>query len=100
MKKHPLIYAFWLEGSDALDTVDEYSDMDIWIDAQDGYEAKVFQIAQLALSQIADVDLNMKLTTLTRKSDKHFFILPELRIFSLLICASRVTVVNFGLLQE
>ena len=30
LKPLPFIYALWLEGADATDTVDEYSDIDFW----------------------------------------------------------------------
>jgi predicted nucleotidyltransferase len=31
------VYAFWLEGSDAMGCSDEYSDIDIWFDVEDSY---------------------------------------------------------------
>lgn len=31
------VHAFWLEGSDAMECSDEYSDVDIWFDVEDKY---------------------------------------------------------------
>jgi len=73
MKKHPHVYAFWLEGSDASGTVDEYSDMDIWVDVQDGYEGTTFEVAELALSQIAQIDFKHEVDHPHPKIRRTFF---------------------------
>lgn len=44
LKEVSFVYAFWLEGSDGTNTVDEYSDIDICIDVEDGEENNVFSI--------------------------------------------------------
>lgn len=57
-KLEPLdfIYALWLEGADASDTVDEYSDIDFWVDFEDKYENEAFGAVEIALSEIAKLD--------------------------------------------
>lgn len=57
-KLEPLdfIYAMWLEGSDANQTVDEYSDIDICVDFEDEYENEAYEAAEKTLSEIAPVD--------------------------------------------
>ena len=47
---HPAIFSLWLEGSDANDTVDKFSDLDFWLDVQDGKESEVFLAFESASS--------------------------------------------------
>jgi len=57
-KLEPLsyIYALWLEGSEANNTSDEYSDIDLWVDIDDEYEAEAIEITEAALCEIATFD--------------------------------------------
>ena len=57
-KLEPLhyIYALWLEGADAIGTVDEYSDIDFWLDFEDEYEEQSIAAVENALSEIAGID--------------------------------------------
>lgn len=57
-KLEPLnyIYAMWLEGSDANNTVDEYSDIDFWVDFEDKYESEAIEAVENILSEIAPID--------------------------------------------
>jgi hypothetical protein len=50
------VYAFWLEGSDALGTADDYSDIDIWIDVADAFESPSYEIVETALSELSPID--------------------------------------------
>ncbi len=50
------IHAMWLEGSDAIGQVDEYSDLDIYIDIEDEYEQQAIDKVENILSKIAEVD--------------------------------------------
>jgi hypothetical protein len=52
----PYIHAFWLEGADAVDAVDEYSDIDFWVDVEDEYETQAIEAVETALSEIAEID--------------------------------------------
>ena len=52
----PFIYAFWMEGADATCRVDEYSDIDFYIDFEDEYEAQATEVVENALSRIAKID--------------------------------------------
>jgi hypothetical protein len=52
----PYIYAMWLEGADASDLVDEYSDLDIYIDFEDEYEEQAIGAVEEALAEIAPID--------------------------------------------
>jgi hypothetical protein len=52
----PFIYAFWLEGADAVGTVDEYSDIDYWADVADECEEQSYEIVENALSELAGID--------------------------------------------
>lgn len=55
------VYAYWLEGADSLNTVDEYSDIDIWLDVEDGYEDMVFKIAEEEFNKLGKLDFNFRL---------------------------------------
>jgi len=50
------IYAFWLEGADATGMVDEYSDLDFWVDCEDAYEETAIEAVENALSKLAVID--------------------------------------------
>ncbi|NLM61924.1 MAG: hypothetical protein GX193_07595, partial [Clostridiales bacterium] len=50
------VYAMWLEGADAVCAVDEYSDIDIWVDFEDAYEEEAYQAVESALSEISAID--------------------------------------------
>ena len=55
LHQHPAICAFWLEGADASSTIDEYSDLDIWLDVQDGQEEAVFQTIEKLFQEKAEL---------------------------------------------
>ena len=50
------IYAMWLEGADASGTIDEFSDLDFWVDVEDEYEITVYEVVENALSELAQID--------------------------------------------
>ena len=50
------IYAFWLEGADATNTADEYSDIDFWVDFEDEHEEQAIEAVENALSEISEID--------------------------------------------
>ena len=43
LEPHLHVYALWLEGADARGTVDEFSDLDVWLDVEDGQEEIVLK---------------------------------------------------------
>lgn len=51
------INAMWLEGADGTSKTDEYSDLDIVLDVNDGFEVEVFQRIEKILSDLAALDL-------------------------------------------
>lgn len=66
LEPNSFVNAFWLVGSVAKDTVDEYSDLDFWIDFDNKYEDKVFASVEIALSSVADIDFRHKKTALEK----------------------------------
>ena len=50
------VYAFWLEGADAAGSVDEYSDIDIWLDVEDAKEDLIFNKIEKALEDLGPLD--------------------------------------------
>lgn len=54
------VYAYWLEGADSLNAVDEYSDIDIWLDVEDGYEDRIFKITEEELLKLGNLDFKFE----------------------------------------
>lgn len=50
------VNACWLEGADSLGTVDQYSDIDLWVDVDDGYEQKAIEKIKNCLTHIGNLD--------------------------------------------
>lgn len=46
----------WLEGADVIGCVDEYSDIDIWIDFEDEHENRVMRVVEEILSELGELD--------------------------------------------
>jgi len=77
LKNNSAVLAFWLEGADALDTVDRYSDMDVWLDVQDGHEGTVIKQVQVILSKIAPLDFAHEVDHPHPKIRQNFFHLKD-----------------------
>ncbi len=56
IQKNPKIHAMWLEGSYATGKFHEKSDIDVWLDVDDGAFEKVFNYFRQKLQQIGDID--------------------------------------------
>jgi len=56
LKSLPYVYALWLEGSDAIGTADEYSDIDFWVDFEDEYEEAVYGVVETALGEVSPIN--------------------------------------------
>jgi hypothetical protein len=63
LEREPKILAMWLEGADAVQAVDEYSDIDVCCSVIAGAMPEVTDLAQQALENLAPVDLVQRLTT-------------------------------------
>ncbi len=57
LKDNKSVLAMWLEGADANELVDEYSDLDIWIEVKDGTEKKIMKKVQTILESMGELDL-------------------------------------------
>ncbi len=56
IRAHPSIHAMWLEGSYATGKANEQSDIDVWLDIDDGMFVDVVHAFRQALSEIAEID--------------------------------------------
>lgn len=54
------IHAAWLEGSDAHGVNDEYSDIDLWIDVDDGRESEALDLLKSTLTSFGPLDLDFE----------------------------------------
>lgn len=54
------VYAYWLEGADSLNAVDEYSDIDVWMDVEDGFEDIVFKTAEEEFAKLGKLDFKFR----------------------------------------
>ena len=52
----PYVYALWLEGADANDMVDEYSDLDFYADIDDEYESEAIAVVEQILNDLSPLD--------------------------------------------
>ncbi len=55
--KDERVYALWLEGSDGTNTLDEYSDLDLVMDVEDGTEEGIFGRLEQMLGTLGELDL-------------------------------------------
>jgi predicted nucleotidyltransferase len=60
LEPHPQVHALWLEGADARDRVDEFSDLDLWFDVEDGQEEIVLKQIEQYLNELAPLDMVYK----------------------------------------
>ncbi|HXY18295.1 MAG TPA: aminoglycoside 6-adenylyltransferase [Candidatus Nitrosopolaris sp.] len=58
LKQHTAVHAAWLEGSRGEGTNDEFSDMDIWVDVDDGREEEVYEHIESFLRKIGELDVD------------------------------------------
>lgn len=58
--KNSSVFAMWLEGSTGTNTVDEYSDIDIWVDVKDGSESKVLNEIKKIITPFGPVDFEFE----------------------------------------
>lgn len=56
LQPQPYLYALWMEGSDASESADEYSDLDFWLDFEDVYEQEAISDVEQALKELAELD--------------------------------------------
>lgn len=56
LRNNPLVHALWLEGSDAHGLADEYSDIDLWLDVEDGSEEDVLRSIKDIAHTIGPID--------------------------------------------
>jgi len=56
LENSPFVYAFWLEGSWATGAMDEYSDLDLWFDVEDGKEDEILTAIEVIFSKLSSVD--------------------------------------------
>lgn len=61
VKTNPSVFALWFEGADSTGTVDQYSDIDFWLDVQDGEESKIFDKIEQSLSILGKLDFAYQL---------------------------------------
>ena len=57
LKPLEFVLAAWLEGADARGRVDEYSDIDLWLDITDGYEDQALAAVQRSLEGVGPLEL-------------------------------------------
>jgi len=55
--KQNTVYAFWLEGADGLNKVDEFSDLDFVADVEDGFEDEIFELVESELFKLGKMDI-------------------------------------------
>ncbi|PIS04648.1 MAG: hypothetical protein COT81_05385 [Candidatus Buchananbacteria bacterium CG10_big_fil_rev_8_21_14_0_10_42_9] len=72
-ENNPNVFAFWLEGSDAIGKNDEYSDLDPWLDVADGKEEEIFNKVEIALKNIASLDISFEVEHPDKKIRQKYY---------------------------
>jgi hypothetical protein len=67
------VHAYWLEGADSLNAVDEYSDIDIWLDVEDGFEDAVFNIAEEEFLKLGGLDFKFRVSHKHPKIHQNYY---------------------------
>lgn len=55
LKNNKAVFALWLEGADSNNTVDAFSDLDFWLDVDDGKECRVLADIEKILRKLGSV---------------------------------------------
>lgn len=75
------VHAFWLEGADALEAVDEFSDIDMWFDIEDGSEDLFVVKLKKTLESISHIDFMYEKRHEHPKIRQFFIHLQETSVF-------------------
>jgi hypothetical protein len=87
LKNNSFVFAFWLEGADAHNRVDEYSDIDMWIDVEDTHESEIFSEIEVILSELGKIDFAHEINHPHPKIRQKFFHLEGMSEFLIIdIC--------------
>ena len=78
------VNALWLEGADSLCAVDNYSDIDIWIDVKDGKENEVVDLIREILTSIGKLDFDFEKEHTHPKIRQHLFHIKDTPKFLLI----------------
>lgn len=82
------VFAFWLEWADAHERVDQYSDIDMWIDVEDGYESKAFEELENMLKEFWQIDFAHEVKHPHPKIRQKFFHIKDTSEFLIIdVCA-------------
>ena len=61
LKDDENVYALWLEGADGLGRTDSFSDVDFWLDVEDGTEEQILDKCEQLLSSLGNLDFIEKI---------------------------------------
>ena len=73
LETSPHVYAAWLEGADALGSVDAYSDVDLWVDVEDGFEDETASLVRETLSELGPLGIDLEKAHPHPQLQQHFF---------------------------
>jgi len=59
LKDEPSVHAMWLEGSWSRKSNDEFSDIDLWLDVDDGSEKNAFRLVKKTIGEFGELDLEL-----------------------------------------
>lgn len=88
LRSNPSVYAMWLEGADAHGIDDEYSDVDIWLDVEDGEADAVMLSIKAILTAINPLDYDVEVDhphPKIRQASFHIQGTPEFMILDICI---------------
>ncbi len=100
LKNDNSVQAMWLEGADANELVDKYSDLDIWIDVKDGTEKKIIKKVQTILELMGELDLVSDKKNTHPKILEYVFHLKNSSPFLLIEVGIQLNSRNFNFIEE
>lgn len=100
LKNDSLVFAMWLEGADANDLVDEYSDLDIWFDVEDGQEKKMMKKITKILESFGELDFSCNKNNPHPKILEYVFHIKKSSPFLLIEVAVQSSSRNFDFIEE
>jgi len=84
LEPQSFIYALWLEGADALNTLDAYSDIDLWLDVEAAKLQEGFTLIQKALLSLGSLELEFDVNHPDKYIEQRFFRLKNSSKFLLI----------------
>jgi predicted nucleotidyltransferase len=100
LKKQEKVFAMWLEGSDGTGSSDEYSDIDIVLAVEDGFELEVLNFCEQVLLELSPLDMSYEEPRHNSKNRYKVFHLENTSKYLLIDLSVQSHLLNFQFVRE